>query len=101
MAPNFLKADSIASVVTSLLAEAYGGSFEDLPDHFGYLANPVVLGIVTDIKNLIVNLLLRCREYTHDCFTDIRDMNERSPRRAIACHFDFLCCPRKTSEIVE
>src|SRR5215469_13108305 len=101
MPPDLLKGNTIAAIVPAVRAESDGTARERFAYDRSDLTDTVILRIIPHIEYFVVDLITRCFECKHDGLGDIRDMNQRPPRRAVTGHLDFFCGPGKSGQIIE
>ena len=96
------KADSIIAAVR----RCAGGKRDraigyDFGDQIGDLANPVVLAGLADVERLIVNGLAQGSQRGSVGVDDVADVNQRSPRRAVALQQHLAGRDGMANEVVD
>src|SRR6516164_2560215 len=92
---------AIAAIVAAWPAETDAATVKDLSDDRGDFANPVILGVIADVENLVVHRLARRFESEDHGLADIFNMDQRPPWRSVARHSDLFGGPGEPGEVIE
>src|SRR5208337_1752591 len=99
MLPNFVERRAIAAIIRAGRAKSQGAAWESCSNNFSDFSHPVIVGIVSDVEDLVVHGFDRRLQYGNDGSRNIQTMDQRPPGCAIAGHANLLGRPSKPREI--
>src|SRR6185312_12837132 len=85
---DLLKGDAIAPVVAVIVADRNRTAGKNSSDRFDNIANPIILIVVSHVEYLVGDRLSGSFETGNNGIADIFNVDQRSPRRAVARHPD-------------
>jgi hypothetical protein len=96
-----LEGGAIAPIIAARCAKCDRAAAEHLCHNGSYLADSVILLVITDVEDFVVHGITRCFKSEYNCLANVIDVDERAPRRSVAGHLDLFGSPGESGEIVE
>src|SRR5580692_1333208 len=88
--PDLVAVNAVAALVRPTIGGIFDAASGDgVSNNRSQVADPEILFCPANVKNLVVNGILRCFEDAHSRRDNVANMHDGTPRRAVAFYIDL------------